>query len=142
MKQVNNKTEGRLIPNNVIRIKSKLDTSFFKYWFHFLKAFHHLTNREIDVVACIVKERYLLSKVISDSNVLDSVLLSEKIKGKVKAECGITGSHFQAVLSHLRKKNVLVDGRINPKFLPNIREENGSFKLLIVFDIDDEQANL
>ena len=45
--------------NNVIRIPASLDKDFFKYWFLFLKPFHNLTDREMDVIACFVKQ-YLI----------------------------------------------------------------------------------
>ena len=55
--------------NNVIRIPASLEGSFFKYWFLFLEPFHHLTAREIDVIACFVKQRFELSKVIKDDTI-------------------------------------------------------------------------
>ena len=51
--------------NNVIRIKTSFGGNFFRYWFEFLKPFHSLTEREIDVISELVKRRYELSKVIS-----------------------------------------------------------------------------
>lgn len=62
--------------NNVIRIGSSLDGSFFKYWFTFLRPFHNLTDREIDIIACFARHRYLLGKVIKDSEILDRVTMS------------------------------------------------------------------
>ena len=52
--------------NNVVRIPTSLQENFFKYWFLFLKPFHNLTNREIDVIASFAKNRYELSKFIKD----------------------------------------------------------------------------
>nr|DAE29020.1 MAG TPA: hypothetical protein [virus sp. ctPYc18] len=43
--------------NNVIRIPTSLK-SFFRYWFIFLRPFHKLTDREIDVVTSFAYERY------------------------------------------------------------------------------------
>ena len=73
-------------PNNIVRIPCSLDISFFKYWFMFLKPFHKLTDREIDVIATFVKHRYELSKVIKDNEILDKVTMSEDIKKKVREE--------------------------------------------------------
>lgn len=120
--------------NNVIRIPASLEGSFFKYWFLFLEPFHNLTAREIDVIACFVKQRFELSKVIKDDTILDKVVMSEDIKAKVREECNITLPHFQVIMSKLRKNKVILDGRINPKFIPNIVEEEDSFQLLLLFD--------
>lgn len=62
--------------NNIIRIPTSLNGKFFKYWFEFLKPFHKLTDREIDVITSFVKQRYELSKVIKDNDILDKVTMS------------------------------------------------------------------
>lgn len=120
--------------DSIVRIPCKVDGSFFKYWFMFLKPFHHLTEREIDVITSFVKQRYELSKVITDSDILDKVTMSEDTKRKVREECGITLPHFQIVMSKLRKNKVIIDNKINPRYIPNVKEENGSFKMMLLFD--------
>lgn len=120
--------------DSIVRIPCKVDDSFFKYWFVFLKPFHHLTEREMDVITSFVKQRYKLSKVITDSDILDKVTMSEDTKRKVREECGITLPHFQIVMSKLRKSKVIIDNKINPRYIPNVKEENGSFKMMLLFD--------
>ena len=120
--------------DSIIRIPCKVNDTFFKYWFMFLKPFHHLTDREMDVITSFVKQRYELSKVITDSDVLDRVVMSEDTKRKVREECDITLPHFQIVMSKLRKNKVIVDNKINPRYIPNLKESNGSFKMMLLFD--------
>lgn len=120
--------------DSIVRIPCKVDGSFFKYWFMFLKPFHHLTEREMDVITSFVKQRYELSKVITDSDILDKVTMSEDTKRKVREECEITLPHFQIVMSKLRKSKVIIDNKINPRYIPNVKEENGSFKMMLLFD--------
>ena len=62
--------------NNVIRIPTKLSTNFFRYWIEFLRPFHNLTEREMQVASTILKKRYELSKVMQDDNILDKVTMS------------------------------------------------------------------
>ena len=81
-------------PDNIVRVPCSLDNSFFRYWFMFLQPFHKLTDREIDIIASFVKQRYELSKVIKDNDILDKVTMSEDIKKKVREECHITLPHF------------------------------------------------
>lgn len=121
--------------NNVVRIPCSLSGSFFKYWFMFLKPFHKLTDREIDVITSFVKHRYELSKVIKDDDILDKVVMSEDTKRKVREECNITLAHFQVIMGKLRSSKVIIDGKINPRFIPNIEEEDGFFKLLLLFEL-------
>ena len=120
--------------DNVVRIPCKLDYSFFKMWFMFLQPFHHLTEREMEVATSFVKQRYELSKVVSDNDILDRLVMSEDTKRKVREECNITLPHFQVIMGKLRKNNIIVDGELNPRYIPRVIEENGSFKLMLLFD--------
>lgn len=120
--------------NNVIRIPTSLQM-FFRYWYEFLKPFHKLTDREIDVITAFTYKRHQLSKVISDQEILDKVLMSEDTKKKIREECDITLAYFQVIMGKLRRNKVIIDNRINPRFIPNITKENGAFKLMLLFDI-------
>lgn len=120
--------------DNVVRIPCRLDYSFFKMWFMFLQPFHRLTEREMEVAASFVKQRYELSKVVSDNDILDKLVMSEDTKRKVREECNITLPHFQVIMGKLRKNNIIVDGKLNPRYIPKVIEENGSFKLMLLFD--------
>ena len=122
-------------PNNIVRVPCSLSKNFFRYWFMFLEPFHNLTDREIDVITSFVKQRYELSKVIKDNDILDKVTMSEDTKRKVREECNITLPHFQVIMGKLRKNKVIVDGKINPRFIPNIDEETGTFQLLLLFEL-------
>lgn len=120
--------------DSIIRVPTKIDGSFFRYWFMFLKPFHNLTEREMDVITSFVKQRYGLSKVIKDNEILDKVTMSEDTKKKVREECDISLPHFQVILGKLKKNKVIIDGKINPRYIPIVNEENGSFKMMLLFD--------
>lgn len=122
-------------PNNIVTVPVENNTSnFFKWWLIFLRPFINLTNREIDVVAEFLKQRWELSKAISDPGILDTMVMSENTKTKVIEACHITQQHFYVVMSNLRKNKVIVDNIINPRLIPNIREtDDGCFQLLILF---------
>lgn len=130
------KGEGRNFrkPNNMFTIPCENDVGFFKWWCVFLKPFINLTNREIDVIAEFLKQRFELSKVISDPAVLDKMVMNDDTKMKVIEACGITQQHFYVVMSNLRKHKVLIGDIINPRLIPNVREDDqGVFQLLILF---------
>lgn len=120
--------------DSIVRIPCKVDGKFFRYWFEFLQPFHNLTEREMDVITSFVKQRYELSKVIKDNEILDKVTMSEDTKKKVREECDISLPHFQVIMGKLRKNKVIIDGKINPRYIPSIDEENGSFKMMLLFD--------
>lgn len=125
-------------PNSSLRVPTSIKGKFFKYWFEFLRPFHHLTSREIDVIASFVRQRYYLSKVISDPEILDRETMSEVTKRKVREECNISLAHFQVIMGKLRKSKVIENGKINPKFIPNIVEGENNFTLLLLFELKDE----
>ena len=126
--------------DNVLSIPTSLKGKFFKYWFKFLLPYHGLTDREMDIAAAFLLKRFELSKVISDVNILDSVLMSEDTKKSIRENCDVKHQHFQVIMSKLRKAKIIVDNKINPRFIPNVKEENGSFKLLLLFSFTDEKS--
>ena len=119
--------------DSVIKISTTLD-GFFRYWFEFLKPIHQLTQREIDVASSLVRHRYRLSKAISDEAILDKMTLSTDIRKQVMEECNLPPRYFNVVMSNLKKNRFIIDGRINPKFIPRINEDKGNFQLLLLFD--------
>lgn len=124
---------GRI--NNVITIPTSVQGKFFKYWFQFLRPFHNLTDRETDVIASFVKQRYLLSKSVTDQELLDKVTMSEDTKRKVREECGVSQAHFQVIMTKLKKSKIIDNGKINPKFIPRLGQDDKSFQLLLSFEL-------
>lgn len=124
---------GRI--NNVITIPTSLQGKFFKYWFQFLRPFHNLTDREIDVIASFVKQRFELSKAVKDQEILDRITMSEDTKRKVREDCNISQAHFQVIMTKLKKEKIIENGKINPRFIPRLVEGDKSFQLLLSFDL-------
>lgn len=130
---------GDLNLNSIVRIPASLSGSFFRYWFEFLAPIHNLTEREMDIITCFVKQRYELSKVIKDESILDKVVMSEDTKKKVREECKVTLPHFQVIMGKLKKNKLIVDGKINQRFIPQLQEGAKGFNLLLYFDMSDAE---
>lgn len=121
-------------PNNIITIPVAKDYDFFHWWCVFLRPVINLTNREIDVIASFLKQRWELSKSITDEAILDEMVMSDATKRKVMDECNISLQHFYVVMSNLRKSKIIDKGKINPRLIPNIRQDNDDyFQLMILF---------
>ena len=121
-------------PNNMIPVMTHLDSDFFKDWCIFLRPFINLTPREMDVVASFLKNRWELSKSITDPAILDRMVMDEETKSKVMESCKMSQQHFYVVMNSLRKKNVIIKNILNPKLIPNLRDDgSGCFQLLILF---------
>ena len=89
----------------------------------------------MQVASSLLKKRHELSKVIQDEGILDKVMMSEDTKRFVREECNISIPHFQVIMGKLRKSKVILDGKLNPRFIPNLTEEKGSFRLLLNFEL-------
>lgn len=128
---------------NMIRINSnpKLDMSpdgdFFRVWVEFLKPVHNLTNKEMDIFATFLKKRYELGKVITDQEVLDSVLMGPDVRRQIREQHGITPKHLQVIMSKLRKNGVIKNNKIFLNLIPTITEEGVG--LMIYFNFKNEQ---
>lgn len=125
-------------PNNAFNVPVTGLLDFFKWWCVFLRPFIPLTEREIDVVASLLKQRWELSKGIKDPAILDTLLMSSDTLDKVAKECKITKQHFYVVMSSLKKKGA-INGYINSRLIPNLKKE-GDFKLTILFKEDNQQT--
>lgn len=120
------------IVDNVVRIPCSMDNNFFKMWLLFLHPFHNLTDREMDLAACILKYRLQLSKTILDDDILNKVLFSDTIK-QIQKECGINAQYYNVLRAGLRKAGFIKDNKINPRYIPNVTSTEG-FKLMLFFD--------
>ena len=121
-------------PNNVIALKSSLKGGFFRMWLEFLRPFHKLTERETDIMAAFLKQRYELSKVVSDQDILNKLTMSDDTKKKIREECNISQAHFQVIMTKLKKSKMIENGNINPRFIPRIKDETKGFQLLLPFE--------
>lgn len=119
------------------KLKMSPEGDFFRVWVEFLKPLHKLANREMDVLAAFLKKRYELSKVITDSDVLDSVLMNENTKKDIRQTLNMAPKHFQVVMSKLRKNGVVRNNRIFLSLIPSITKEGVG--LMIYFDFSNEQ---
>lgn len=122
-------------PNNVIALKSSLKGGFFRMWLEFLRPFHKLTERETDIMAAFLKQRYELSKVVSDQYILNKLTMSDDTKKKIREECNISQAHFQVIMTKLKKSKMIENGNINPRFIPRIKDETKGFQLLLTFEL-------
>jgi hypothetical protein len=120
-------------PTNILKIKSSDYDELFLNWFLILKPLHNLSNKECILASKLYKYRDELKEVILDKEILDTTILSDTYRKKIIEEMEITMIHLQVLLTSLRKKNVIIDNRLNPKFIPHIKDSELS--LLIRFEI-------
>lgn len=120
-------------PNNAFKIPFATRLEFFKWWCIVLRPFIPLTDRESDVVAGFLNQRWELmhNNHIEDPAILDTLMMSSSTLDAVVKECNITKQHFYVVMSSLKKKKV-IDGHLDPRLIPCMDIED-NFKLTFLF---------
>ena len=122
------------INTTISRIPTNIETNFFQYWVEFLRPFNKLTDRELGVLAELLKSRYELSKVITDEKVIDTVVLSMENRADVRKKLKLSSAHFNSIIKKLRDTKVIMNNRLNPKVIPRITEDTKSFQFILYFD--------
>lgn len=125
--------------STVIRVPTKLNYTFFRYWVEFLAPIHKLSRRDADVFASLLFERYKLSQAVTDSKLIGSLLTSSEVRKEICDFQGMTGPHLNTCLGALRKQGVFVDNDINPKFIPIFSKGKDDYKLIIHFNLHEDK---
>ena len=126
-------------PNNALNIAASDEMEFYKWWLTLIHPFVDLTPREVDVVSAFLKQRMELSKQVPQE-LVDTLLMSNDIQKKVIEDCHIAQSHFYVLKGNLKKKGVITEKGIEPKLIPNVREDdNGVFQLLFLIKKKEEK---
>lgn len=127
--------------DKVIKIPASLDENFFVYWLQFLEPFHNLPPKILLVCAALLKKRYELSQKITDDELVDKILLSKESAKELRETCSVSLQHYHNALCLLRKAKILVDNRVNQRFIPHVTPDSKNFKLLLLFDLDGSKNN-
>jgi len=121
----------------VVSVPTNLDLQFFKYWVEFLRPLHKINPRDIELMAMLLYKRYQLSKVIQDEKVLNTTLMSGKIRKEIRNKLNVTSNYFQVMLKHLRDKKAIVGDTINPKLIPKLDDTCEDYKLIVQFSFNE-----
>lgn len=119
------------------------ENDFFSAWIEYLAPKHHLTKSEQKFLAACLRQRYELSKGITDENILDETALNETYRTKIRKDLGISTQQMQNVITKLKKLHILIPRnfpfsdklsyyKIAPDFIPPYREDK-DFLLLLLF---------
>lgn len=109
---------------------------FFLYWLDFLRPFHKLTSVETKILAAILHERFILSKVVTDDKLLDRIVLNKDSRKKYIETCNINSNNLSVTISSLKDKGVIIDNRINMRYVPNIKHDCTHYEMVLNFAID------
>lgn len=127
--------ENKIVDKAISRIPCNKEDNFFNYWVEFLKPFNKLTNKEMIVLAELLKKRHQLTKIISDNSVLASVLFSSEVRSEIREKLNISSAHFNGIMKKFKDNNIIdKTNNINPKLIPRITETSKGFQFVLYFD--------
>ena len=124
--------------SNIAKIPAKFDLDFFILWLSFLKPFHKLTNNEIKVLAAILLKRHELFRLVKDEHVLNNLLKSTSIRREIRESISMEVSQFNISCTKLRKCSALIDNAPNKRFIPNIEDGSNEYRLILIFDLNEQ----
>lgn len=120
----------------VANINIRLKDFFFK-WMEFTKPFHNLNTRQQSVLALLLYHHHRLSFEITNTKILWKIVFDYDTKVLIYEELNIQLGALENLLSQLRKKNVIVDNKITPNYIPYIDKNTKGFKLTFNFNFVD-----
>ena len=112
--------------------------NFFRIWLELMRPMHKLTSKEIEVLAAFLQKRLELSKSIIDNNILDQTLLGTEIRKQIREELNLSATHFHVIVTKLKKAGIIVNNRINKRYIPNIKGDTESYKLVFLFEFEKD----
>lgn len=118
-----------------INVKFK---DFFYKWIELTQPFHKLNNRQSRILALLLYHHNRLSYEITNPKILWKIVFDYDTKLLIAEELNIQTHSLENLLSQLRKKNIIVDNKITPYFIPNISKDAKNFKLIFNFNIKHE----
>lgn len=113
---------------------------FFQRWLEFLKPYHGLRQKEIELLSLFLHKRYQLEKVIKDDKILTKMLFDTEVRNEIRDKLNYSSSQIlNNMISSLRTKNIIdKDNNINKGLIPNLSGKN--FKLVFNFNIIPDEA--
>ena len=126
---------------SVIEVPCNKRDSFLYFWLLFLNPLWKASPSMIKVAAEFLKHRFRLRNKISDDDVLDKNLITDKdIREDIMKACKMSYGSYNIALGNLRKSNFFLGRyKINPRFIPKINDldEVTEYNLLISFNFND-----
>lgn len=110
----------------------------FRQWLEITRPFHQLAKQQQDVLALLLYYHYQLKKDITNEKVLWKMVFDYDTKMKIKKELQIGDPTFRNNLTILRKKNIIIDNRIVPTYIPELTNKAKNFKIIFNYNIVNE----
>ncbi len=111
---------------------------FFIYWIKLTILFHKLTVGEQSLISEILYQYQVHKKVIKDEDILWKIIFDYDTRLKIKEQLNIKDAKLQNLLTTLRKKEIIKDGRVIPSLIPKATDDIKNYKIIFNINIKDE----
>jgi hypothetical protein len=125
-------SQGNKIADTALMVPCNSE-NFLKVWFELLRPVHKLTQRESDVAVLLVSRWYKLKETVKDDKQLNMLLFSAQTKKEMCEELGMAKSHMSMVLSRLKQRMIIKDGKLNYRYIP-VYEEGVPYRLMFIME--------
>lgn len=59
--------------------------------------------------------------------------MSEETKRAIRKECGLEPPYFQVIMGKLKTNKLIIDGKLNKRYIPNVEADATGFNLIFHF---------
>ena len=125
-------SQGNKIADTALMVPCNSE-NFLKVWSELLRPVHKLTQRESDVAVLLVSRWYKLKETVKDDKQLNMLLFSAQTKKEMCEELGMAKSHMSMVLSRLKQRMIIKDGKLNYRYIP-VYEEGVPYRLMFIME--------
>lgn len=124
------------IKQAIIKTKEK---TFFKHWLTLTEPLHKLNKKEIEVLSLFMFYYFEFKKEIANEELCWKLTFDHDIKLKILNELNLSSDQIlQNILTGLRKKQIIINNKINISFIPQIDlKKSNTFSLIYKFEIND-----
>lgn len=120
----------------------KLKDFFFK-WLDITHSFHKLSKQHQKVLALLLYYHYLYKKETTNNKILWKFVFDYDTRLKIQEdsvfEKGLTVQGLNTVIHQLKKKGIIVDGKVSPRYIPVLTTDCKKFKITFNFNIVDNE---
>lgn len=114
----------------------------FSKWLSLTKSFHKLSPQEQDVLSRLLYYNYQFAKDVLNEKLRWKLVFDYDTRCLIKEELNIKDAGFQNILTSLRNKNIIKDGKVVSTYVPHLTQDAKVFKVIFNFKIlEDEQKD-
>jgi undecaprenyl pyrophosphate synthase len=108
-----------------------------KYYLQLTKPMHKLADKRIELLTEILYLYTIEQKNFKRPNDAWTIVFSGENRANIRQKMDMTKQVFENYLSEFRKKGIIVNNQVDPKYNPSIKPGCKSYELLFKFDIAD-----